>query len=132
MLSVRRRSRMKQGIKILIGWLVIVFFANLLVIHTIPRNSAEGLCYKLSVISFPFAAWSYARHAGRVSPVICFGLLAGVFTILPVFTDARGMARDITLGWELIIAGVPVLMTSLCLGVFGLKRWLDSEDEHHA
>jgi hypothetical protein len=122
---------MKRGIEILIMWLVIAFFANMLVLPTIPPNGAQKLCFELTVISFPFAAWCYARHAARVSPVICFGLIAGVYSILPAFTDSRGMARDITLGWEFVIGGVPVLMTLVCVGLFALRRYLDRDDERH-
>ena len=122
---------MKRGIEILIIWLVIAGCANFLAPHSIPHNGFERLVYFVTVGSFPFAAWIYAHHSGRVSPVICFGLIAGVFTILPVFTDARGMARDITLGWEFVIGGVPVLMTLACVGLFALRRFLDREDAHH-
>jgi hypothetical protein len=122
---------MKRGIEILIMWLVIAGCANFLAPHSIPQNGFERLVYFVTVGSFPFAAWIYAHHSGRVSPVICFGLVASVFTILPVFTDARGMARDITLGWEFVIGGVPVLMTLTCVGLFALRRYLDREDAHH-
>jgi hypothetical protein len=122
---------MKRGIEILIMWLVIAFCANLLAPYSIPQNGFERLVYFITVGSFPFAAWSYARHSTRVSPVICFGLIAGVFSILPVFTDARGMARDITIGWQFVIGGVPVLMTLVCVGIFYLRRFLDRDDAHH-
>lgn len=122
---------MKRGIEILIMWLVIAFCANFLFQSGIPPSGFERLVFFVTVASFPFAAWSYAHHAARVSPVICFGLIAGVFSVLPVFTDGRGMARDITLGWKFVIGGVPVLMTLVCVGFFALRRYLDRDDERH-
>ena len=119
---------MKRGIEILIMWLVIVFCANFLAPHSIPTNGLERLVYFAMVISFPFGAWCYARHASGILPVICFGLVAGVFTILPVFNDPRGGTREITIGWELVIGGVPILMTFICAGFFGLRRFLDRKD----
>jgi len=119
---------MKRGIEILVMWLVIASCANFLAPHSIPQNGFERLFFFVTVLSFPFAAWIYAGHACRMTPVICFGLIAGVFTILPVFTDPRGMARDITLGWKLVIVGVPILMTLICIGFFSLRRFLDGKD----
>lgn len=118
---------MKRGIEILVGWLVIVFCANLLAPHSVPVNALERFVQIVTVISFPFGAWCYAGHAGRVSPVICFGLIAGVLSVWPVFTDERGMERNITPGWELVIGGGPVLMTLICVGFFVLRRFLDRE-----
>jgi len=120
---------MRRGVEILIMWLIIAGCANFLAPHSIPQNGFERLVYFVTVISFPLAAWIYARHTHRVSPVICFGLVAGAFTILPVFEDGRGMPRDITLGWILVIGGVPVLMMLVCLCFHFLRRWSDKSPD---
>jgi hypothetical protein len=125
---------MKRGIEILVMWLIIVVIAEAISPRSIPHNSFEGLIDRLAVISFPMGAWVYARHSGRLSPVICYGLIAGVLCVvgpMSAFEDSRGMARDLTLGWKIAIFGVPVLMTLLCVGVCLLRRYLDRDDEHH-
>lgn len=125
---------MKRGIEILVMWLIIVTVAEVLSPRTIPHNSDEGLIDRLVMISLPMAAWVYARHSGRVSPVICYGLIAGVLCVvgpMSAFEDSRGMVRDLTLGWEIAIFSVPVLMALLCVGVCVLRRYLDGSDERH-
>jgi hypothetical protein len=114
---------MNRGIEILIMWFVVAFCISSLFF--------ASLLNLLTVISFPFAAWFYARHSARVSPVICFGLVAGVLSILPVLGDSRGMVWNHMLRWECIIWGVPVLMTLVCVGTFTLRRFLDREVEPH-
>jgi hypothetical protein len=63
--------------------------------------------------------------------VICYGLIAGVITILPVFEMPNGDFRPLTPRLVCIVVGVPVLMTLVCVGLFALRRFLDREDEHH-
>jgi hypothetical protein len=116
---------MKRGIELLIGWLVIAVCTNLLVPHSIPPDRMERLVFLLTVSSFPLAALVYARYASRVSAVICFGLVAGVLAIIPLFTDRRGLARDITGIWEFFIFSAPVFMALACAGFysFGRRLW---------
>ena len=122
---------MKRGIEILISWLIIaVLVDGLIVPRGIPRNGFEILFDRLTVASFPFAAWLYARHSNRVLPVICYGLIAGTFSAfvaLSFFYDTRGIAKDITFGRQLVFIGLPVLMAFLCVGIFALRRFLDSK-----
>jgi hypothetical protein len=77
----------------------------------------------------------YARHSGRLSPVICYGLIAGVYCVfvpLPIFYNARGMLRrEFTVTQEVLIFAVPVLMASACAGLCALRRFLEREDEKH-
>jgi len=114
-------------------WLIIVTLVEAFAPRSIPHNSFEGLIDRLVIISFPMAAWVYARHSGRLFPVICYGLIAGVLCVvgpMSAFVDSRGMVRNLTLGWEIAIFGVPVLMTLLCVGVCLLRRYLDKDDRH--
>jgi hypothetical protein len=124
---------MKRGSEILVGWVVVAFLLDTIIVpHSIPSNGFEVLCDRLTVISFPLGAWFYARHSGRVSVVICYGLIAGTFSIfgpLSFFYDARGMAREITAGWKFAIVGVPMLMTLICVALFALRRFLDGKDD---
>jgi hypothetical protein len=125
---------MKRGIDILVIWLIIVTLAEAFAPRSIPQNGFERLIDRLVMLSFPMAAWVYARHSGRLSPVIGYGLIAGVLCVfgpMSAFEDSRGMPRDLTLGWEISIFGVPVLMTLLCVGVCALRRYLDRGEEHH-
>ena len=125
---------MKRGIEILVMWLIIVTLAEMFAPRSIPHNGFEGLIDSLVMLSLPMGAWVYARHSGRLSPVICYGLIAGVLSVvgpMSAFEDSRGMARDLTLGWKIAIFGVPVLMALLCVGVCVLRRYLDRDDEHH-
>jgi len=39
------------------------------------------------------------------------------------------MPRDITLGWILVIGGVPVLMMLVCLCFHFLRRWSDKSPD---
>ena len=115
---------MKRGIKALFNWLLFAGEVNVVAMLLLVQR----LVYLPTVISFPFAAWVYAGHSGRVSPVICLGLIAGAYAIQPAFTDRHGFTRALTPGWEFFIGGVPILMTLLCVGFFVLRRFLDRED----
>ena len=124
---------MKRGIEILLCWLVITALVDFVVPRSIPRNSMEAMCDRLTVFAFPLAAWVYARHSGRLSPVICYGLIAGaycVFVPLPIFYNARGMLRrEFTVAQEILIFVVPLLMASVCVGLCSLRRFLERENE---
>jgi hypothetical protein len=124
---------MKKGITILVGWLIAAMVIDTFIVpHSIPHNGIEIFCDRLTIIFFPWAAWFYARHSSRISPVFCYGLIAGVFSIyipLSFFYDARGMPREITILWKIAIVGVPILMAAVCAGVFALRRFLDGKNE---
>lgn len=125
----QRHRVMNRGIEILIMWLVVAFCVSFVVPCSIPQNGLKSWTDFLTVISFPFAAWVYAGHSARVSPVICFGLLAGALSILPFLGDPNGMARDHLTKWKCILGGAPVLMTLICVGMFALRRFMDREVE---
>ena len=124
---------MKRGIEILTCWLLIIVAVDfLLPTRSIPRTSLEGYCHLFALISLPFAPWFYARHSHRLSPVICYGLLAGVYCVvvpLSLFYDVRGRFREITLGRELFAICFPLLMASFCAGLCSLRRFLDRDNE---
>ena len=127
---------MKRGIEILIMWLLIIAIADfILPMRSVPRNGMEVMCDHLTVLAFPLAAWVYARHSGRLSPVICYGLIAGVYCVLvplPIFYNVHGMLRrEFTVTQEALIFAVPVLMASVCTGLCALRRFLEREDEKH-
>ena len=127
---------MKRGIKILILWLlaitVIDFFYP---VRSVPRNGTEVQTHRLAVIAFPLAAWFYARHSGRLAPVICYGLIAGVYCVfvpLPIFYNARSLPRqELSVTQQVLIFAVPILMASMCAGLCMLRRFLEREDEKH-
>ena len=126
---------MERGIEILICWLFVIGLVDLFFpLRSIPHNSMEGWCDLLAVIGFPLGAWVYARHSGRLSPVICYGLIAGVFCVfvpLSLFYDSRGRFGEITVARELLIVSVPVFMALVCSGLCLLRRFLDRDDERH-
>ena len=127
---------MKRGIEILTMWLLVIGLVDMFFpLRSVPRCSMEGWCDFLAVIGFPFGAWIYARHSGKLSPVICYGLIAGVycvFVLLPIFHNVRGlMRRELIAVHELLIFAMPVLMASVCVGLCALRRFLDREDEKH-
>jgi hypothetical protein len=127
---------MKRGIEILVLWLLVISLLDLfLPFRSVPRNGMEVICDRLTVIAFPLAAWIYARHSGRLSPVICYGLIAGVYCVLvplPIFYNARGMLRrEFTVAQEVLIFALPVLMASLCAGLCALRRFMERGVENH-
>ena len=95
----------------------------------------EVICDRLTVLAFPLAAWVYARHSGRLSPVICYGLIAGVYCVfvpLPIFYNACGMLRrEFTVTQEFLIFFVPLLMASACASLCALRRFLERDDAEH-
>src|SRR6516162_5327118 len=109
---------MKRGVAILMMWLVIVVIVNFLVPHDIPASPAEGWFHFIARIAFPFAAWVYAGHSGRVTPVVCYGLIAGAVTILPVFGMPNGDIAPLTPRFVCLVVGVPALMALICVGLF--------------
>jgi hypothetical protein len=124
----------KRGIEILISWLVVTILVATFIAPNIPLNGFTILCDHLTVASFPLAAWFYARHSDRISPIIAYGLIAGIFSIfvpLHFFYDSRGMSREISIDWKIAVVGVPILMALLCVGIFTLRRFLDRDDGHH-
>jgi hypothetical protein len=125
---------MKRGIEILIYWLVVIVAVDFfLPTRSIPRTSLEGYCHLFALLLLPCAPWFYARHSGRWSPVICYGLIAGVYCVfvpLPIFHNPRGlMRRELTAVHEFMIFAVPILMVSVCVGLCALRRYLDRDDE---
>ena len=128
---------MKRGIEILLMWLLVIGLVDtLLPLRSIPHTSMEGWCDLLAVIAFPLGAWVYARHSGRLSPVICYGLLAGGFCLfgavtLPVslYYGSRGGFRELSIPRQVFLFSVPVLMALVCTGLFAVRRFLERDDE---
>ena len=127
---------MKRGIEILVMWLLVIATVDFFFpFRSVPRHGMEVMCDRLTVMAFPLAAWVYARHCGRLSPVICYGLIAGVYCVLvplPIFYNSRGLLRrEFTAAQEVLVFLVPVLMASVCAGLWALRRFLGREDERH-
>lgn len=104
---------MRRGIEILVMWLLVIVAIDFFYpTRSVPRNGTEVMCHRLAVIAFPLAAWFYARHSGRLSPVICYGLIAGVYCVfvpLPIFYNARGMLRrEFTVTQQVLIFLGPI------------------------
>ena len=123
---------MKKGIAILLLWLITAILANFFfAAPSIPHTRMKGVVNLLTVLSFPVGAWVYGRNSGRLAPVICYGLTAGVFCVfgpLSLFYNSHGGLRETTFARELFIISVPVFMALICSGLCMLRRFLDEQD----
>jgi hypothetical protein len=126
---------MKRGIEILIMWLVltvVVFVFN--PFFTLPRNGMSFSDF-LAILSFLIGSWIYGHHSGRLSPVICYGLIAGAFCAVGPLSLLHGPWRQIlplTNSRLVGIVAVPFLMAWLCSWFCILRRYFDGVDDTDA
>ena len=115
---------MKQGVAFLVFWLVVaVILSGTFLPVTSPRH--VDWPYYLFVASIPLGAGLYARHTGRMSIVICYGLIAGVWFALPIIDDGRGVMARTTVEPVAIKFGISAFVMALvCSGAFTIGRRL--------
>jgi hypothetical protein len=126
---------MKRGIEILVMWLVltvVVFVFN--PFRVWPRNGMSFSDF-LAILSFLIGSWMYGHHSRRLSPVICYGLIAGVFCAVGPLSLLRGpwgQILPLTISRLLGIVAAPFLMAWLCSWFCILRRYFDGVDDHDA
>ena len=120
---------MKRGIRFLALWLVLTVLLGGLCFPVIPPGGVLSPYY-VFVACVPFGALYYARFDGRVSVVICYGLLAGVLFPAPIFQDEVGFPDpDMSVGLEALkMVAADLVMMLACVGGFALGRRLYRKD----
>lgn len=79
---------MKDSLVLLGGWLVFTVLAGATLTAPTPPGEVHLLYYAI-LASLPFASFLSARCTPKISPAICFGLLAGFILSWPLFADGR-------------------------------------------
>ena len=113
---------MKKGVTFLFLWLVCALVFSSVFIPAIPPSGVIWPYY-LFVASIPFGALLYARFDKRLSVVISYGLLAGVWFALPIFYDIRklfaGVTSDNTVALKIGLFALAMTLSCAAAFVFG-------------